>query len=242
MSMDVAGKPLVVRTMERAKAIPSVDAVVLATTTCKEDTELLHLAEEHGIIPFAGDEEDVLDRFYHAAVQTKAEAVIRITGDCPLLDPSVSYQVLTRLLKGTFAYVGNFRPPSFPDGLDTEAFTFEALRHAWRNATLRSDREHVTQFISRDSKRSLRANIANDTDLSGHRWTVDEYEDLEFVRCVYQGLNRRGWCGHSFQDVLRVVKEDSLRDASSSYIRNEGQIKSFMDDGLDSAKEIEKLN
>ena len=242
MTMDVGGQPLIVRTLERAKAIPGVETVVLATTCDDADRTLLQIATGQGVVPFAGSENDVLDRYYQAAMSVRADAVMRITGDCPLLDPSVSHQVLTRFLLGNVAYVSNIRPPTFPDGLDTELFTFEALQDAWKEATLRSDREHVTQFITRDSQRYPKANIANSTDLSGLRWTVDESEDLEFVRKVYEGLKRRGWTGHSFHQVIRVISEDGLQDASPLFERNEGQIKSLVDDGLDYAKEIERFN
>lgn len=231
MLMDVAGKPLLWRCLERAKVIPDVDAVVLATTKAPADRQLLAIAKEAGVAAFAGSAEDVLDRYYRAARWQSADVIMRLTGDCPLLDPSASHHVLRCFSWGGLDYVSNTDPPSYPDGLDTEVFSFKALEIAWREAALKSDREHMTQFIRRQPGRFRISNVAGDRDLSDLRWTVDELEDLEFVRKVYQGLERRGWGGHAHEEVLRVIEEDGLQDASNRYQRNEGLLKSVAEDG-----------
>ena len=227
---DVAGRPLVLRCLERAVAMEGVDEVILATTNFPEDRELLSVAGEWGVQGFAGNADDVLDRYYQAAVWQEAEVVMRLTGDCPLLDPKTSSSVLRRFDQGGLDYASNTLQPTFPDGLDTEVFTFQALRTAWYEAELRSDREHVTQFIVRQPERFRVTNVANQTDLSNHRWTVDELEDLEFVREVYRGLQNRGLTGHDFHEVLKVIEEDGLQDASNRYRRNEGLLQSLRED------------
>jgi spore coat polysaccharide biosynthesis protein SpsF (cytidylyltransferase family) len=230
MVMDVSGQSLLLRTLDRAMAIPGVDVVVLATTTLPEDQQLLEIAEAAGAQGFAGDTEDVLDRYHTAASQHRAGIIMRLTGDCPLLDPSVSELALSRFVQGNIDYASNINPPTFPDGLDTEVFSFAALDSAWKESTLKSDREHVTQFIRRQPERFRSANIANGTDLSHLRWTVDEPEDLEFVRGVYDGLAKRGWQGYDLTQLLHVIDEDNLEDASSINQRNEGLLKSLQSD------------
>jgi len=230
MLMDVYGQPLMLRTLDRAMAIPGVDVVVLATTNLPEDKQLLEIAKSAGVQGFAGNPEDVLDRYHKAACQHEAGIIIRLTGDCPLLDPSMSELVLSRFIQGDVDYVSNTHPPTFPDGLDTEVFSFEALDIAWKEATLKSDREHVTQFIRRQPERFKSANVSNDTDLSHMRWTVDELEDLTFVRGLYLGLAKRGWRGYDLTQLLQVIDDDNLEDASIFHQRNEGLLKSLQSD------------
>lgn len=232
MLMDVAGQPLLLRTLERAKAIPGVDTVVLVTTTVSEDQRLLELAGEAGVPGFAGSAEDVLDRYYSAAKQHGAGVIMRLTGDCPLLDPSVCGLVNSRFAQGDVDYASNVQPPTYPDGLDAEVFSFHALETAWREATLKTDREHVTQFMLRHLDRFRSVNTVGSKDLSHLRWTVDETEDLDFIRLVYQGLERRGWQGHGHDHVLQVIQEDGLQDNSERLWRNQGLLKTMREDGL----------
>ncbi len=220
--LDISGKPLLMRTLERVIKIPDISVIVLATSPAEENKVILDLAERMGVIGFVGDEEDVLDRYYKAARYVKADSVVRLTGDCPLLDPNVSHEVLERFRVGGLDYASNVTPPTFPDGLDTEIFSFDALEFIWREATSMTDREHVTQFIHRHPERFKTANITASIDMSKLRWTVDEPDDLDFVRDVYRGLLKRGCIGLSYQSVLRVLEEDGLRDASSIFRRNEG--------------------
>lgn len=232
MLMDVAGRSLLWRCVERAQAIPDLQAVVLATTDSPEDQRLLTEAHEAGIEGFAGSPDDVLDRYYQAVRWTGADVVMRLTGDCPLLDPFVSHQVLEKFGQSGVDYVSNTMPPSYPDGLDTEVFTFDVLKLAWEEAELKSDREHVTQFIRRQPDRFSWDNVESPKDLTAHRWTVDEAEDLEFVRAVYQGIHRRKWKGQDHTEVLKVIQQDSLQDASNRYERNEGLAKSLREDSI----------
>ena len=230
--MDLAGKPVLWRCLERAQAISGVDALVVATTESPDDQQLLDVAQEAGVEGFTGSPDDVLDRYYQAAKSHQADVVMRLTGDCPLLDPSVSGRVLNRFLEGNVDYASNTNPPSYPDGLDTEVFNFKSLEIAWQESKLDSDREHVTQFIRRQPCRFHAANVAGEVDLSHLRWTVDEAEDLEFVRQVYQGLDRRGWLGHDHREVMQVIEEDGLQDTSTKFQRDEGLIRSLEQDKI----------
>ncbi len=186
-SMDIAGKPMLARVLERARAIPGVDEVLLATTEETQDRSLAAIASAEGVVSHFGSNRDVLDRVYQAARAAGAAVVVRITGDCPLLDPQVSGAVIRKVDEGC-DYASNVHPPTFPDGLDTEAMTFEALACAWREARSPSDREHVTPFIWRHPSRFQLGNVTAETDRSALRWTVDDEADLEFVRGVYAAL------------------------------------------------------
>ena len=230
--MNICGKSLLTRTLERAKAIPDVDVVVLATTGSVEDRPLLVAAEELGVVGFAGSEDDVLDRYRMAAHAVHCDVILRLTGDCPLLDPMISHQVLRRFLKGGVDYVSNVHPPTYPDGLDTEVFTLEALEIAWRDATLKTEREHVTQYIVRNTERFRIENVTADEDMSSLRWTVDELEDLKFVRTVFQELARQDLDGYSYLQVLEIIRTREICDASSRFDRNEGLMRTMKVDGI----------
>jgi hypothetical protein len=165
----------------------------------------------------------VLDRFRLAARETNAEAVVRITADCPLLDPAVSGRVLAEYAarRPGVDYVSNVHPPTYPDGLDTEVFSVEALETAAREARLRSEREHVTPFIWSHPERFRLANVEHAEDLSEHRWTVDTDADLRFVREVFEALGPAA--ARALTEVLRLLTEHpALRDLNAGIRRNEG--------------------
>ena len=219
---------MVLHVLERAARID--EPVILATTRSAEDDELADLARREGWAVTRGDAEDVLDRFATAVPQA-ARYVVRITADCPLLDPSIGRAVLASLRGSGADYVSNTLSPTFPDGLDVEAFTVDALRLAWRETRLPSDREHVTPFITRD-ERFLRLNLAHVPDLSEHRWTVDDADDLEFVRLLEERLRGveipRRFAMSSVLSVLEAVP--GLRDQAPVTSRNEGYRRSVARD------------
>jgi spore coat polysaccharide biosynthesis protein SpsF (cytidylyltransferase family) len=186
--MDIRGKPMLARVLERVLAIPAVDRVVLATTTHPRDEVLLTCAESLGVAAFAGSEDDVLDRYYQGARKFGARIVVRITADCPLLDPAISGAVVARLLEGSADYASNTDPRSFPVGLDTEAFWFPTLEQAWHEARLPYEREHVTPYIRNHPERFSQTNVAATADYSSLRWTVDTPRDLDIVRRLYEHL------------------------------------------------------
>lgn len=224
---DLAGRPLLARVIERAQAIRGVDTVLVATTVAEGDRPVMELARAAGAATFAGSEDDVLDRYYRAARQFQADVVMRLTADCPLLDPAMSVCVLERFLQGKVDYVCNTQPPTLPDGLDTEVFSFAALEQAWREARLASEREHVTPYIWKHPVKFRLANVANPVDLSGLRWTVDEPQDLEFVRAVYGRLYREDESPFGMGDVLALLEQEpSLCDINTGPARNEGYVQS----------------
>ncbi|TMQ21281.1 MAG: aminotransferase class III-fold pyridoxal phosphate-dependent enzyme [Candidatus Rokuibacteriota bacterium] len=230
--MDVAGRPLLGHLVERTRRIPGLDAVVLATTGRPADRALADFAGAYGLPVYAGSEEDVLDRFYQAARRFGVSVVVRVTPDCPLLDPAVAGLVLRRFLDaaGELDYASNTQPPTFPDGQDTEVFSAAALARAWREARLPSEREHVTPYIWKHPDRFRLANVRHAEDLSRMRWTVDEAADLEFVRRVFArlGADRPFGMGEVL-DLLR--REPALLDINRSLTRNDGYARSVRADG-----------
>ncbi len=230
--MDIEGKSMLARVIERAGAIPGVDRVVLATTTAESDAPLVAVAEAEGAYCFRGSPEDVLDRYYQAARQVEATTVMRITADCPLLDPQVSGAVLARFQEGDVDYASNIHPPTYPDGLDTEVFSVESLERAWREAKLKSEREHVTPYVWKQPDKFRMANVSNTVDLSPLRWTVDEARDMEFARSVYSRLQRPGVLFGYEEVVALVERHPTLGEVNTGIDRNEGYTKSLAEDGL----------
>ena len=228
---DLSGKPLLARVVERAIRIPGVDQVVLATTRLPEDRKLIAMAKEWDLPTYSGSTEDVLDRYYQAARTFAADVIVRVTADCPLLDPEVSGRVVARFRQGDVDYSSNVNPPTFPDGLDTEVFSHDALERAWTEARLQSEREHVTPYIRNHPDRFRLANVKNDIDLSAHRWTVDEPSDLVLVRRIYERLS--GAAGEPFgmADVLTLLeRQPDLREVNAGIARDEGYAKSLRED------------
>jgi spore coat polysaccharide biosynthesis protein SpsF (cytidylyltransferase family) len=229
--MDVGGRPLLERVITRARAISGIDVVVVATTTLDADRKIVTCARALGAEVFQGADEDVLDRVHCAATHLGAEVVVRLTADCPLLDPDVSGQVVALFGRSRVDYASNTHPPTYPDGLDTEVFTAAALARAWREAKLPSERAHVTPYIWKHPELFPAAYLERTPDLSAHRWTVDEAADLDFVRAVYGALESKHGPCFSYDLVIELVnaRPDIQRLASRSG-RNEGYAMSVRQD------------
>jgi len=233
--LEIAGRPMLAWVLARASAIPGVDEAVLATTACPDDDALVALARSLGVPSVRGSVDDVLDRFHSTLRASPVDAIVRVTADCPLLDPMVSGLVVEEFLEHRDAadYVGNVQPATYPDGLDTEIFSAAALERAWREARRPSDREHVTTYI-RDERNGFRLrNVAHGEDLSRHRWTVDEPRDLDFVRAVYAELAPAGARIFGMREVLELLRaRPELAALNEGIARNEGRRRSL---GLDLA-------
>jgi len=188
----VNGKPLIEILLYRLSQSKKIDKIVIATSENKENDILTEIVEKLGFDVFRGSEENVLDRYYQAARRYSPEAVVRITGDCPIIDPQLVDEVIGLYQKNNVDYVSNTEPPTYPDGLDTEVFSFTALETAYNKAEKYFEREHVTPFI-RTNRQFKRANYVNETDFSGERWTVDDPEDFEVINNI---INQTLRCPH----------------------------------------------
>ena len=223
---DIEGRPMLARVIERVKRAKLVDRVVVATSVSPADDAIEGMCQQEGTLCYRGSENDVLDRFYQAALAEKAEEVVRITADCPLIDPDVIDRVIRRFQRGDVDYVSNAMVRSYPDGLDTEVLSFAALERAWHEATKTSEREHVTPYLRSEKFRT--ANVENDsTSLYQHyRWTVDENADLDFIRAVYKAFCAQERFG--MKDIFQLLKKNpSLEKMNSDIVSNRGYYRSL---------------
>lgn len=231
--MKLAGKPIVQQVYERVVAIRGVEKVIIATTTESKDDLLADHCYRNGISVFRGSPDDVLDRYYQAAKQESADIVIRITGDCPFLDPVESGKVLELFINDAQCdYASNVDPPFLPDGLDTEVMSFKALQRAWQMAIDIPDREHVTLSIRRHPDIFCLKSLKGNLDLSSHRWTIDEKRDYDFLNAVAVRLAEQGKFGF-LNEILELLAADpGLLDINSNIRRNEGLEKSLKENPL----------
>ena len=203
---DLCGTPVIAHVLVRARAIPGVDKVCCAVPEGVADKILAEAAGRFGAFVARGSETDVLDRFLVAARATDATVVMRVTADCPVLDPMVSGRVLADFLAHRPDYASNGEPRSWPRGLDTEVFSREALEHMASEATTPYQREHVTPWLL-ETPGTVRRNIALESgDYSTWRWTLDYEEDLAFLRAL---LGRCPAFPHvaGFDELRRIVEE-----------------------------------
>lgn len=237
MMKDISGKPLVQHIIERVSYSKMIDDVIVATTLKQEDDIIIDLCSKIGTKGFRGSENDVLDRFYQCAKKFEADIIVRITGDCPFVDPDIIDMSINHFLNHDCDYASTAYPePSFPDGLDVEVFSFKALEIAWKEAGLPSEREHVLPYIWKNELGQFKVEtIRNDKDLSHKRWTIDDQNDLKFVVAIYDALHRNNSI-FKFKDILDYLeKHPELEKINAGTIRNEGYIKSLKMD-----KEINK--
>ena len=226
---DINGRPMLWHVVHRVQSAKSIDHVVVATSVNPADDPVAGYCLDNGYRYFRGSETDVLDRFYQAAKQFKAETVVRITADCPLMDPLVIDKVVKTFLEGDYDYVTNTLRYTFPDGIDVEVFSFPALKTAWQEAKSPLEREHVTPYL-RNSGRFRICNVENEVDLSNRylRWTVDEPSDLEFIRALYS-KNGSGGLALSMDAILRLLdQKPELTKINNSIICNHGYYKSIV--------------
>jgi len=221
------GKPMLVRQIERIQRAKRIDKLVMATSSESTDDSLAHAIGACGTPVYRGSLDDVLDRFYQAAVFYQPEHVVRLTGDCPLADPEIIDHVIKQHLMEKADYSSNVLPPTYPDGLDVEVMRFTALEQAWREAELPSDREHVTPFIRNHPERFMQLNVPFEKNLSALRWTVDEPEDFQLIEQIYQAL----YPDNPFfltADILALLQErPELMNINTQIGRNEGEKKSY---------------
>jgi glutamate-1-semialdehyde 2,1-aminomutase/spore coat polysaccharide biosynthesis protein SpsF len=237
---DIEGRPMLWHVIDRTRRASRVDEVIVATTDRSSDDAIEDFCADSTVACFRGSEDDVLDRFYQAAKCINAKNVVRITADCPLIDPEIIDRVIASFLGGKWDYASNTIRYTFPDGLDTEAFSFSLLEHAWRDATKSSDREHVTPFMKQEPFSVC--SVENDKPIPSGvpvRWTVDYPSDLEFVRQIYSNLDGRT----KFEAVLQLLqKNEQLKTSAIPKISNEGYYRSLFREAARGAAPCLKLS
>jgi spore coat polysaccharide biosynthesis protein SpsF len=217
---DIYGKPMLWHIFNRLRYAKLVDQIVISTSKEPADVSIVHFAEANQIPYYAGSELDLLDRWYQTARKFKADAMVRVTADCPLVDPAITDKLIKYYLdKGPFDFVSNSRPKAtYPHGLDVEIYAFSALEKAWgeiRDPLLRE--WGSANFFEHPDKYRI-ANLANSRDLSYMRWTVDYQADLDFVKEIYKKLYKEDSV-FSMADILRLLnKNPQLMEINKKHI------------------------
>ena len=216
----ILGRPMLSLQIERIQRSKKIDKLIVATSNNHSDNNIENLCINIRISCFRGSLDDVLDRVYQTAMQYKPEHIVRLTGDCPLIDPQIIDEVIDFCIKGDLDYVSNCVEPTFPDGLDVEVFKFSVLETAWKESLLPSHREHVTPFIHQNNERFKVGHYKMQEDLSHLRWTVDRPEDFEFVSRIYKELYPQNPTFIT-EDILELInRKPSLLEINSHVERN----------------------
>jgi len=205
--MPLAGRPALFHTIERVQRANLINEIVIATSTLPQDDIIEKEAAFIHIKTFRGSEGDVLERYYLAAKEANADTVVRVTSDCPLIDPAVLDQLIELFKETNADYASNFfARRTYPRGLDAEVFTFKALEHAQEKATQKHEREHVTPFIWAQPKLFKCASLQQDKDLSTLRWTLDEKDDYRLLTEIFNTLYPQN-PNFSTEDILTLLEK-----------------------------------
>lgn len=218
---EAVGKPLLQLMLERVQSSKSIKGIIIATTLEERDDPIVALASRLNVAVFRGSEKDILDRYYKAAKQFKAKVIVRLSSDCPLIDPQITDRVVQYYLdnQDRFDFVSNMHPPTFPDGLDVEVMPFPILELAWREAKKPYEREHATPYIWDNPEIFRIGNVENETELHlKERWTVDYEEDYLFVKQIYENLYGSGRIFY-IKDVLELLdRKPKIRQINQEYL------------------------
>lgn len=240
--MTAAGEPFLVHQLERLKHSKRLESTIVATTTNPDDNQIVELCQQRGYSVFRGSEDDVLDRYYQTAKQFGVDPIVRITADCPLIDPAVVDKVIKKFQGGGFDHVGNGLPPTYPDGLDAEIFSFGALERAWKEAKLPSEREHVSSYIWNHPELFTYGNVEHEVDLSHLRWTIDYPEDRELLTKILVALYQPGKVFYLPDVIAYLDSHSELYRVNAKYARNEGFAKSLKEDEKATGKKAKRTS
>ena len=228
--LRVLDKPLLWYVIKRLKLVKFPNNLIIATVDSKENLPIINFVKKAKINYFAGKENDVLDRFYQTSKKYKGNIIVRITSDCPLMDPAIIEKGLSIFLNGKYDYVANVHPPTYPDGFDVEIFSFKALEIAWNEAELLSEREHVTPYIWKNPSKFKLYNFEYFENLSNLRLTVDTKEDMLLMTKIIEKFHDE-WEEFNMENVINfLMLNPELLKINNQYIRNEGYIKSLRKD------------
>jgi spore coat polysaccharide biosynthesis protein SpsF len=214
---DLGGETVLARVVKRTRRASLLDEVVVATSALPVDDAIARECEALQVACFRGDERDVLDRYYRAAMKFAAETIVRITSDCPLIDP----ELIDATIRSSFAeqadYACNSLVHTYPRGLDVEVFTADALARAWGAAKEEYQRMHVTPYLYENPELFKLVSIAGEVDHSKHRWTLDTSEDWDLIQAIYKHFGNRD----SFRwfEVLKLMEAEPELAALNSHVR-----------------------
>jgi spore coat polysaccharide biosynthesis protein SpsF len=203
--------------IHRVRRFRHIDSLLVATTLEPADDQLAEEAASCSAGVFRGSEIDVLDRYYQAARYARADAIVRITSDCPLIDPEISDRTIQIFLDEQPDYASNTLERTYPRGLDTEVMKFSALERAWQEASEPYQRAHVAPYLYQNPGKFRLRSVKGASDFSGYRWTLDTPEDLEFLQEVYARLG--GSEDFTWRDVLRLLGREPALAEMNRHIR-----------------------
>lgn len=206
--MKLLGRPMLDQQIERLKRVKNVDSIIVATSTAFGDNTIEALCADLAVPCFRGSEDDVLARYYDAAKSADADTLVRVTGDCPLIDPQLIDDMIARYDSESDAldYLSNTVERTYPRGLDTEVVSMSALERAHNEATEQPQREHVTPYIWQNPDKFSVAAYTDEKDYSHHRWTVDTVQDLVLVQKMFEALYPKQ-PDFSWHDCLALLKQ-----------------------------------
>lgn len=206
----IMDKPIIEHVVNRVKASKEIDDIIIATTTKKEDDIIVEEAQKLNVKYFRGSENDVLSRYYYAAKEVNADIVIRITSDCPLIDPQIIDKIIKLFIetskKEKIDYLSNTIERTYPRGLDVEVFNFETLEKAFKEADRPYQREHVTPYIYENPEIFKIKQIKNNVDYSNYRWTLDTIEDFKVIKIIYKNSHKENELFY-MEDILKFQEE-----------------------------------
>ena len=215
---DLEGESVLARVVNRLRRARLIDEVLVATTDRASDDAIVEECRRWTVSVSRGDQEDVLDRYFRAAQLSKADIVVRVTSDCPLIDPEVTDRTIAAFLEVQPDYASNVLTRTYPRGLDTEVMSFASLARAWQEARKPYEREHVTPFLYEHPGEFKLLSVTGEADYSSHRWTVDTPEDLALVRAIYLRLKDKP--EFLWRDVLDTLdREPGLSDLNRSIMQ-----------------------
>ncbi len=216
----ICGVPMIEHLLNRLSYSKELDQIIVATSTDERNKKLIDYVNKLGYVCEQGSENDVMSRYLEAAKKHQADIVVRVTGDCPLVDPLLVDKLILEFKSLSVDYFSNINPPTYPDGLDVEIFTLSALELASKETANLFDREHVTPYLRRNTK-FIQASSQNEEDLSNLRWTVDELSDFEVIDAVFEAFSPR--TDFTWKEVYALYKNrPKLFEANKQLIRNEG--------------------
>ena len=204
----IDGQYLIWHVVERLKYAKLINETVIATTDNEKDDLVEKWCDEQGILCYRGSENDVLNRYYSAAVISKADIIVRITADDPFKEPVVIDKVVKKLLDENYDLVTNNFPPSYPEGLDCEAFSFDILEKMEKSTNDAFEREHVTQYAYHNPDIFKIGNVSNEKDLSFLRWTIDNREDYDMVNEIYAQRDKNNNGILLMDEILGILEEN----------------------------------
>ena len=213
--------------ISQVRASKNIGKIIIATTQENSDNVIVEYAKKNGLPYFRGDENDVLDRYYKCAKELKCKNIVRITSDCPLIDPQIVDKVIERFFSGNYDYATNTLIRTFPMGTDVEVFSFSALERTWKNAQLPSEREHVTPYLRNKGNFKI-INVENDKNISNLRLAVDRIEDFELIKEILKNISV---IPIHLEDTLELFsRKPELIEINKHINHNEGFNKSLKED------------